>query len=65
MIGTDLGYNIDHKNELLIVDFMASLRSDIQKAREEAWQNALDRLWLEDFICISRKREYSCRRGTE
>ena len=38
MIGTDLGYNMDHKNELLIVDFMASLRSDIQKAREEAWQ---------------------------
>ena len=38
MIGTDLGYNMDHKNELLIVDFIASLRSDIQKAREEAWQ---------------------------
>ena len=50
MIGTDLGYNMDHKNEVLIVDFRASLRSDIQKAQEEAWQNALDRLGLEDFI---------------
>ena len=38
MIGTGLEYNMDHKNELLLVDFRASLRSDIQKAQEEAWQ---------------------------
>jgi hypothetical protein len=36
MNGTE--YNMDHKNELLVVDFRASLQSDIQKALEEQGQ---------------------------
>ena len=31
-------YNVDHKDELLLVEFRASLQVDIQKAWEEAWQ---------------------------
>jgi hypothetical protein len=31
-------YNVDYKDELLLVDFRASLQADIQKAWEEARQ---------------------------
>ena len=35
---TGVEYNIDHKDELLLMDLRASLQADIQKAWEEAGQ---------------------------
>ena len=35
---TGLEYKVDHRDELLLVDFRGSLQTDIQKAWEEAGQ---------------------------
>ena len=38
MSETGVEYNIDHKDELLLIDLHAALQADIQKAWEEAGQ---------------------------
>ena len=48
-------YNVDHKDELLLVDFRSSLQADMQKAREEMRLCAsiirMPRLGLNSYLC--------------